>query len=104
MKSFKNSYQSYKQRKRNDAEYFGLFAESDSDNEDEANQLYERLFLIDQSTEKKRLGKIKKSITYSYNDITCVICSCTFNITYVISRHISFLQYYIIILKSEQKS
>ena len=58
MKSFKKSYQSYKQRKRNDAEYFGLFAESDSDNEGEANQLYERLFLIDQSTEKKRLGKI----------------------------------------------
>ena len=55
MKSFKKSYQSYKQQKKNDTEYFGLFAESDSDNDGEANQLYERLFLIDQLTEKKRL-------------------------------------------------
>ena len=54
MKSFKKSYQSYKQRKKNDTEYFGLFAESDSEKEVEANQIYERLFLIDQSTEKKR--------------------------------------------------
>ena len=81
MKSFKKSYQSYKQRKRNDAEYFGLFAESDSDNEDEANQLYERLFLIDQSTEKKRLGKIYfKSCQLKRHKlfiiITCVMCSC----------------------------
>ena len=55
MKSFKKSYQSYNERKKNDTEYFGLFAESDSDN-GEANQLYERLFLIDQFTEKKRFG------------------------------------------------
>ena len=65
MKSFKKSYQSYKQQKKNDTEYFGLFAESDSDN-GEANQLYERLFLIDQLTEKKRLGTTCCKILHIY--------------------------------------